>query len=86
MPDSSNNQTLTESLFPNPTAGPLNVVFNNAVEGAQLSITDNQGRQVLAQTISGTTIPIDISRLPQGNYIVTIKTGTYSFRDVVVRQ
>jgi hypothetical protein len=83
---SATNQNLTEALFPNPSAGLVNIVFNNTVTDAQLTITDNLGRQVLSTTISGSTIPLDITRLPQGMYYVTINTNGVSFRNTVVRE
>ena len=86
LTDSTNAQNLTEALYPNPTSGLVNIVFNNTVTSAQLTITDNLGRQVLATTISGTTIPLNITRLPQGMYYVTINTNGVSFRNTVVRE
>ena len=43
-PDST--QRLTASMYPNPTAGTVNIVFNNPVNSAQITIADNTGRQL----------------------------------------
>ena len=81
----STSQNLKESIYPNPTSGNFNVVFTDAINTGQLIITDNLGRQLYNKTISGTSVPLNISSLAQGVYYVTIKTGEYSFQNTVVK-
>jgi hypothetical protein len=78
-------QKLTEALYPNPTNGLFAVVFNNPVSEAQLSIMDNLGRQLYGTTISGTTIPIDITRFSDGIYMVVVRTGGNKYQSTVVK-
>jgi hypothetical protein len=83
--DSTQLQNLSESIYPNPTSGNFNVVFNNAINTGQLIITDNLGRQLYKTSISGISVPLNISSLAEGVYYVTIKTGGYSFQNTVVK-
>ena len=84
--NADSTQNLSESIYPNPTSGNLNVVFNNAINTGQLIITDDLGRQLYKATISGTSVPLNISSFAQGVYYVTIKTGGYSFQNTVVKE
>ena len=83
--DSLSTQNLQETLYPNPTAGPFYVVFNNNVSDAQLTITDNLGRQVYNAFVSGATIPVDISAFSPGMYYITVRTGGNSYTNGVFK-
>ena len=64
---------LKEILFPNPTTGQVSVVFNTPVAEAQITVTDNLGRQLYSTTASGTSIPLDISRFAEGLYFILVR-------------
>jgi hypothetical protein len=76
---------LTETLYPNPTSGLFYMVFNNAINDAQLVISDNLGRQLMSTTISGNTIPMDISTYADGLYFITVRIGGESYKKAVVK-
>lgn len=66
-------QGLKETLFPNPTTGPVSVVFNNPVSEAKITITDNLARQLYTTTASGSSIPIDMSRFAEGMCYIVVR-------------
>ena len=59
------------SIFPNPTGGRLTIA-GAEMDDASLEITDNLGQVIRRTKLS--TQNIDISDLPNGIYIFTIKT------------
>lgn len=61
--------------FPNPTAQFTNVIVNQDFEKGTASVYDLAGRQLQSFSISEKTIPIDLSGLPEGIYIVNIRTN-----------
>ncbi|WP_073043808.1 Ig-like domain-containing protein [Cnuella takakiae] len=66
----------TASIFPNPTSGNITVQLGSVVNShnAILSIVDMQGKKVLHKTvsISGTSLPVNVSSLSAGTYILTL--------------
>ena len=84
--DSSNSQSLTEALYPNPTTGPVRVVFNTPVSEAQITVTDNLGRELYSTTASGSSIPLDISRFAEGLYFVVVRMQGNTYQSTVVKQ
>ena len=61
--------------FPNPTVGFTNVIINEPYEKGTASLYDLSGRELQSFEITETTIPIDLSGIPAGIYIVEIKTN-----------
>jgi hypothetical protein len=67
------------TLYPNPTAGTLHISFQgrpqfyDPVTG--IDIYDLSGRRVKSIAVTGYTndISVDVSNLPQGEYIVSIR-------------
>ena len=64
--------------FPNPASDYVNVVLGFEYEVGTLSLFDISGRQILSQKISNNTIPVSLNQLPQGIYIIDVKTNTKS--------
>lgn len=64
--------------FPNPASEYVNVVLGFEYEVGTLSLFDISGRQIFSQKISNNTIPVNLNQLPQGVYIIDVKTNTKS--------
>ena len=78
-------------VFPNPANDVLNVAFiAEKSDKISTSIYDITGRQILvveASIDAGVNkIPVTVSDLPAGNYIVTVKGGSVSFNARFTRQ
>lgn len=65
------SQLTKSNVFPNPTSGSFQVT--TALSNYSLSILDMAGRVVYTTTKVQSSEQIDISHLPTGNYIVSIK-------------
>lgn len=70
-----------EGLYPNPASTQLNVIVATPVhEMITLQITDITGKSVLQKTAAveagSNTIPVDISRLTKGSYVVKLVCGS----------
>jgi ELWxxDGT repeat protein len=69
------------SVYPNPVKDQLNVNLNKGFSNAGISlvITDQRGRQLYENRISGlqysSNYKIDVSALPQGKYYLEVRTG-----------
>jgi len=65
-------------VYPNPTAGTINVVIPSSDQEAQIVILDITGRTVATQTVApNATTPVvfNISNVPAGMYLVKINLG-----------
>ena len=77
------NPTLTATPYPNPAQSSF---FINCESVATIKLYDILGREVLSQTASGET-EVDISRLPQGIYNVTVLSeGKITGNSKIVKQ
>lgn len=63
----------TVNVYPNPTSGTLRVSISQG-GASEVNLFDMMGRKVMSYTLPGGTSTIDISRLPQGVYI--LRTGS----------
>jgi hypothetical protein len=77
-------------LFPNPASGDCNIAFTNKEnENVLLTITDETGRKISEETISGIgnhTVKIDTSVLAKGFYTVTLLQGEkFTSRKLIVQ-
>lgn len=74
-------------IYPNPAQGVLNVHFSDELTPKSLVVYDVQGKLVISRDIrseTANTVPLDISRLAQGSYLIQIvtdeqETETYKF-------
>lgn len=73
-------------LYPNPSNGIVNLVFNQNWPGAQLRVLNIQGQLVMQQRLTGrVNLEIDVSGLPAGMYVVqTLMDGQQFSRRLVV--
>lgn len=78
-------ENIDVSLYPNPAADILNVVFNNSeIKIETLKIMDLSGRIVQTTIVTGMTNEVDLSNLGSGQYILVIEDsegikGRYKF-------
>lgn len=61
--------------FPNPTSEYTNVIVGYDYTSGTATVVDLAGRQLQQFEITGRTIPIDLAGLPEGIYVVNIKTN-----------
>lgn len=61
--------------FPNPTTQFTNIIVNHEYDKGTATVYDLAGRQLQSFSITEQTIPVDLGTLPQGIYIVEIKTN-----------
>ena len=74
------------NIFPNATSKELNIVMNGEASNIFINILDYNGKVVLSvneKYVDKTTL--DISHLPQGNYLVFIKTGNQIFSERILK-
>jgi len=69
---------LTIEAAPNPTLGYTNVIIGYDFETGTATVVDLSGRIIQKIEITSRTVPIDLSRQPEGIYIVNIKTNVQS--------
>ncbi len=71
-------------IAPNPTAGTFKVMCNQDLDNANVSVLDMNGK-VMSQTIvNGREVPLDISHLSPGSYIVVVTSkGAVTSKTVV---
>lgn len=60
--------------FPNPTESHTNLIINYAFEKAQVTLVDLSGRIIQQFETSERIVLLDISQLPDGIYVVNVKT------------
>lgn len=69
------------SIAPNPTTG---IIVIKSAEQGSVSIRNNAGQMVVAETMSGTNA-IDLSTVPAGVYFATIKTANGSNTQKIIK-
>ena len=72
-----NNKTLNTSssklnlkAFPNPNNGVFEVLIENPQENAMLELYDFTGRKVSSQSVNASNIPMNISNMATGTYML----------------
>jgi predicted outer membrane repeat protein len=82
---STNQQTNTLLVYPNPTSNQLIVRYDNE-KNAVINIYSLAGQKVLTISTNGQSkTPIDVSRLSAGTYIVEYNNDTNTIRDKFVK-
>ncbi len=69
-------ETTRLTIYPNPAENQLSIVLSDDLLNTQYVITDFSGKQVLADQIVSNQQEIDLSRLSNGQYIISIQTET----------
>ncbi|HYV93005.1 MAG TPA: T9SS type A sorting domain-containing protein [Chitinophagales bacterium] len=84
------NETISSEpsfqIYPNPVTSQLNTSFNNYYQPYHLIITNFLGETLKNKMITGSESSIDVSQLPFGVYLATIKTAEGNFVKKFVRQ
>jgi len=82
-PGTNNGANTNINMFPNPVSNFMSVRMNSAAD-SQISLINTNGQTVLAQRFSTETPMVDVSDLPNGNYIVEVKTPTQTVTKNIV--
>lgn len=73
------------TIFPNPTAGIINIVPFNSNEATTITITNNAG-QIVFETTSNTNTVVDLSQQAAGIYTARITSGSTTIFKKIVKQ
>ncbi len=76
--DKPKDVKLAIEAYPNPTTQFTNVIVGYDFKEGTATVVDMAGRQLQRFEITSRTVPIDLSGLPEGIYIVNIKTDVQS--------
>lgn len=76
-----NNQLL--SVYPNPANTALNIRASQFVESASLQILDMKGAVVYEQSGISSEERLDVSAIPNGNYLLSVWIGTRRYTKVI---
>jgi hypothetical protein len=63
------------SLFPNPTNGVVTVDLSGITGRTELSLSDASGRVALSAVSSNERLVLDVSTLPTGIYVMTLRNA-----------
>lgn len=75
---SENEKGKSLEAMPNPTSGFTNVIINYEFESGTCTVADISGHVLETFSIDSRTVVVDLSRYPEGIYVVNIKTDTGS--------
>ena len=82
----SNPDDLSINIYPNPTSGLFNIDFFNFTEKAEIHVMNFQGQEVFKKSNQNQlTLEMDISRLPDGIYMIIIKTNDQNISGKVIK-
>lgn len=76
-----NNQSL--SVYPNPANTTLNIRTSDLTETASLQILDMKGAVVYEQSGISSDERLDVSAIPNGNYLLSVRVGTRRYTKVI---
>lgn len=76
----------TDALYPNPTTGAFTIEFSKPLQGAWISIIDNNGKLLSRTKNSGSLVVFDLSSYAAGVYYVRIEEGKNVITKKVVKQ
>lgn len=76
-----NNQLL--SVYPNPANNALNIRTSEFMESAFLQIMDMKGAVVYEQSGISSEERLDVSAIPNGNYLLSLRVGTRRYTKVI---
>lgn len=82
-----NEQLLNAAIYPNPTAGLVNVKLSQPLsKAAYLIITDMAGRSLLQTAVSAmqNNITVDVKQIPMGTYHLVLTDGSNNIHQTLV--
>ncbi|MBX3101022.1 MAG: T9SS type A sorting domain-containing protein [Bacteroidetes bacterium] len=76
------------SLYPNPSAGDVTLVIENATANTQVVVRDLMGRVVMSQTLAATDLhALNLRHLAPATYVVSVQSGNrVSSQKLVITQ
>lgn len=75
------------SIFPNPTEGSVNLVFNEQLERPEVRVSDMAGKVVLETSyFPSDWFKLDLSALASGMYVVTVTDGIRVLREKLIKE
>jgi hypothetical protein len=80
----SENASLNVSISPNPSLNKITCVFPN-VTSALIEVFDLTGQRVIFQKVDALETDIDISKLYQGLYLISVQSGNKIFKSKIVK-
>jgi hypothetical protein len=72
-------------LYPNPTTGVVNLCFADKQQRT-IQVLDLLGRAVQTATLTTSETALDITDLPQGNYIIKITTNGQVLTNKLIKE
>lgn len=75
----TDHSEFTAMIYPNPTVNQINIQFSNMdFKQRKLTVLDVQGKVLIKRDLSAkdknSIVPIDVSRLSQGSYLIQVET------------
>lgn len=80
----NNGEIETAKLYPNPVEDQLTITLTNIVS-TTVSITTLEGKELLSKSINGNKTTIDVSTLPEGQYILSLSHSDLNEVFTIVR-
>ncbi|GAB3334716.1 hypothetical protein GCM10027429_16230 [Marivirga atlantica] len=62
------------SFFPNPTKGTLNITHDLAYKTINISVSNLDGQNIIHDTMSSNSKTIDLSKLQEGIYLISLES------------
>jgi len=75
-----------DALYPNPTSGIINIAFSKALQNADISIIDINGRVLQLFKASGLKISCNLSSFAAGTYFIRIAGKGQMISKKIIRQ
>ncbi|MBC9928983.1 T9SS type A sorting domain-containing protein [Chitinophaga qingshengii] len=74
----------TEAMYPNPTTGPVTVIFAEPLKGANITLLNISGKTIRYLVEESTRLQLDLSDQPDGIYFIhVVKDGKPYTRKIV---
>ena len=74
------------TMYPNPSAGVVNITMDQLNAGTMLSVTDMIGKEVYKTSVQETNLSLDLTGLQKGMYIITIGSGNAAYMQKLIIQ
>ena len=78
------SNVLSVQLYPNPSTGIFYVNMNSSADLVSISVSDLLGKLVYTKTLDKTTKQLNMSHLPKGTYLATIKAEGLIKREKII--
>jgi hypothetical protein len=75
-----------DALYPNPTSGKFSVAFSKAINNANISIIDVNGKTIQRIKATGNRVDFDLSAVASGSYFVRVEENGTVITKKVIKQ